>query len=416
MTHDEDERLRAVARYNILDTPPDGSFDRVATLAARWFGVPIATISIVDSDRIWFKATQGLDGVTQIGRDAGLCGSAILQDTPYYVDDALTDPRVAANPLVHGPMGIRFYAAAPLVTPDGHRLGTVNVLDTVPREVSESDLAVLSDLAAIVMDDLELRLSALATLRLEREQRQELESFAGALQRILLPRALPTVPGLELACHHHSVSRVGGDFFDVFFLGGGTWAFCLGDVQGHGVEAAVVTSHIRYALRSAAAHHSDPAEVLAELNWSLLQQPSEDRFCTLAFGLLERDPTADCWKVTIASGGHVPGLWVRPAGAAVVSVLVSDGMLVGAVPEASFTQRTMSLKAGETLMFYTDGLTENRMADGRLGEEGLVQHLERHPPCDARSAVGIVERLIEDMSPTDDVAVLAFSPAPGPPQ
>ena len=79
----EHDRLAAVGRYDILDTPPDGAFDRVAALAARWFGAPIATVSIVDSDRIWFKATHGLDGVTQIGRDSGLCASAILQDAPY---------------------------------------------------------------------------------------------------------------------------------------------------------------------------------------------------------------------------------------------------------------------------------------------------------------------------------------------
>ena len=411
VVHRETERLRAVSRYDILDTPPDGAFDRVAALAARWFGVPIATVSIVDSDRIWFKATHGLDGVSQIGRDPGLCESAIQQDAPYHVEDAWTDPRLADNPLVQGPMGIRFYAGAPLITPDGYRLGTVNVLDTVPHEVTESDLAMLSDLAAIVMDELELRLSTLATLRQEREDHRESEGFALALQRILLPPALPSVPGLDLACHYHSASRVGGDFYDVFLVGGDRWAFFLGDVQGHGLEAAVVTSHVRYALRSAATHHSDPADVLAELNRSLLQQPSDDRFCTLVFGLLDRDRKGGGWTVTIATGGHLPGLWIRPKRASVVSALPSDGMLVGAVPEATFSQSTMRLAVGETLMFYTDGLTESHIADGRLGEDGLVGHLEDEAPVDARSAVETVKKLIDRMSPTDDVAVLALSPA-----
>jgi sigma-B regulation protein RsbU (phosphoserine phosphatase) len=406
----EADRLRAVARYSILDTPPDGAFDRAAALAARWFGVPIATVTIVDSDRIWFKATDGLDGVVQLGRELGLCASAILQDEPYHVDDALTDPRVAGNSLVHGPMGIRFYAAAPLITPDGHRLGTVNVLDTVPREVSEDDLRVLADLAAIVMDELELRLSALTTLRHEREQHRQMEEFATALQRTLLPPTLPQVPGLQLDCHYHAASRVGGDFYDVFFVAPGRWAFFLGDVQGHGVEAAVVTSHVRYALRAAAMHHSDPADALAELNWSLLQEPSTDRFCTVVFGLLEPDPGGDGWRVTIATGGHLPALWIRPADGAVSAVLPSGGMLVGAVSDASFSQCGLHLRADETLMFHTDGLTENRSADGRLGEQGVVEHLERRLPVGARAAVEIVKGLIDGMSPTDDVAVLAFSP------
>lgn len=119
----EAARLAAVARYDVLDTPPDGAFDRIARLAARLLGAPIATVSIVDTDRIWFKATTGLAGVRQIGRDPGLCSSAILEDVPYVVRDALTDPRTVHNPLVHGELGIRFYAAAPIITADGHRLG-----------------------------------------------------------------------------------------------------------------------------------------------------------------------------------------------------------------------------------------------------------------------------------------------------
>ena len=406
----EADRLRAVARYSILDTPPDGAFDRVAALAARWCSVPIATVTIVDSDRIWFKATHGLDGVVQVGREEGLCASAILQDEPYHIDDALTDSRVAGNSLVHGPMGVRFYAAAPLITPDGHRLGTVNVLDTVPREVSETDLVNLADLAAIVMDELEIRLSALTTLRREREQHAQIEEFATALQRTLLPPALPQISGLELACHYHAASRVGGDFYDVFLVAPGRWAFFLGDVQGHGVEAAVVTSHIRYTLRAAAVHHRDPTDGLAELNWSLLQEPSTDRFCTVVFGLLEPDPAGDGWRVTIATGGHLPAVWIRPAEESVIAVLPSGGMLVGAVSDASFSQCGLHLRAGETLMFHTDGLTENRSADGRLGEHGVIEHLERRLPVGARAAVEIVERLIDGLSPTDDVAALAFSP------
>lgn len=410
LVENEADRLRAIARYSILDTPPDGAFDRVAALAARWFGAPMATVSIVDSDRIWFKATHGLEGVSQIGRDAGLCASAILQDEPYHVSDALCDPRTADNPLVHGDLGVQFYAAAPLITPDGHRLGTVNVLDTAPREASAADLATLQDLAAIVMDELELRLSALTTLRLEREQHRQVEDFAATLQRTLLPPRLAEIPGLDVAHHYHAASRVGGDFYDVFFVGDDTWAFFLGDVQGHGVDAAVVTSHIRYALRAAGVHHSDPADALAELNWSLLQEPSADRFCTVTFGLLQRAPGGDGWRVTMATGGHLPALWIRPDEGVITPVLPTEGMLVGAVLEATFSQCVLNLGPGETLMLHTDGLTEHRYPDGRLGEEGLVAHLAAAGPAGAEAAVEVVRGLLAGMSPTDDVAVLALSP------
>ena len=100
---------RRLRRYAILDTPPDGSFDHVAAIAARLFDVPIAIVSLVDEDRIWFKAHHGLD-IEQIDRSPGLCASAILQADPYVLTDASCDPRSLANPLVAGEFGLRFYA------------------------------------------------------------------------------------------------------------------------------------------------------------------------------------------------------------------------------------------------------------------------------------------------------------------
>ncbi len=155
----EDERLAALRRYNILDTPPDGAFDRVTALAARLFNVPISIISLVDEDRIWFKSHEGID-TTQIDRAPGLCASAILQTEPTLIMDAALDPRSLANPLVAGDFGLRFYAGAPLRTRDGYNLGTLCVIDREPRELSERDLATLSDLASLVMDQMELRLAA----------------------------------------------------------------------------------------------------------------------------------------------------------------------------------------------------------------------------------------------------------------
>jgi signal transduction histidine kinase len=158
---DEAERLASVRRYQILDTPPDGAFDRITALAARIFGVPISIVSVVDEDRIWFKSHHGLPGVDEIGRDPGLCASAILQHEPWIVTDAAADARTLANPLVAGEFGLRFYAGAPLTTAEGHNLGTLCIIDTEPREVTEEETATLRDLARIVVDELELRLAAL---------------------------------------------------------------------------------------------------------------------------------------------------------------------------------------------------------------------------------------------------------------
>ena len=155
----EAARLAAIRRYDILDTPPDGAFDRVTAIAARLFQVPIAIISIVDHDRIWFKSHHGLD-VKEIDRVPGLCSSAILQVEPWILLDAKSDPRSLANPLVAGEFGLRFYVGVPLHTSDGHNLGTLCVIDQEARSVSEDQIQHLKDLAACVMDHMELRLAA----------------------------------------------------------------------------------------------------------------------------------------------------------------------------------------------------------------------------------------------------------------
>jgi two-component sensor histidine kinase len=156
---DEAERIAAVRRYDILDTPPDGAFDRITAIAARRFNVPIAIVSIVDTDRIWFKSHHGLD-VGEIGRDAGLCASAILKSDPHILLNAETDPNALANPLVAGAFGLRFYAGVPLRTGDGFNLGTLCVIDRTPRPITEDQIADLQDLASVVMDQIELRLAA----------------------------------------------------------------------------------------------------------------------------------------------------------------------------------------------------------------------------------------------------------------
>jgi len=156
---EEQARLAAVRRYDILDTPPDGAFDRITELAADLFSTPVSIISVVDHDRIWFKSHYGLDAA-QIDRDPGLCASAIMHDKAWLVEDARSDPRTLANPLVAGAFGLRFYLGIPLRTSDGHNLGTLCVIDREPRTVDGRQIANLERLASLVMDQLELRLSA----------------------------------------------------------------------------------------------------------------------------------------------------------------------------------------------------------------------------------------------------------------
>jgi GAF domain-containing protein len=154
----EEKRIESLKRYDLLDTPRDGSFDRITKLASTIFEVPIAIISLVDTDRIWFKSTYGLN-VNQIGREPGLCASAILSNDIYVIGDACKDPRSLANPLVAGEFGLRFYAAAPLITEDQFNLGTLCIIDKKPRTLTAKEQQVLKELADVVMDEMELRLS-----------------------------------------------------------------------------------------------------------------------------------------------------------------------------------------------------------------------------------------------------------------
>lgn len=152
----ERERLQTLRDLEILDTPPEEHFDRVTRLARRLFSVPIVLLSLIDEDRQWFKSRQGLD-VTETPRDISFCGHAILDDEPLVVSDARADRRFDDNPLVTSEPNIRFYAGHPLSAPNGHRLGTLCLIDRRPRELTEDDLQLLGDLAGMVEDEFAAR-------------------------------------------------------------------------------------------------------------------------------------------------------------------------------------------------------------------------------------------------------------------
>ena len=154
----EAERLHALDRYAILDTPPEHAFDRVTTLAARLLHMPFALVTLVDERRLWFKSCYGL-GASQIGRELGFCAQTIRETTLFVIPDTHADPFYATNPLVIDTPFVRFYAGAPLLSSDGYAIGSLCVLDTEPRTLSTVEQATLQDLAAIVVDELELRVA-----------------------------------------------------------------------------------------------------------------------------------------------------------------------------------------------------------------------------------------------------------------
>jgi anti-sigma regulatory factor (Ser/Thr protein kinase) len=171
---DETARLAALREYRILDTEPERAFDDLALLASQICQTPIALITLVDADRQWFKARTGL-AVTQTPRAVSFCAHAIQQRDLFIVPDTRNDERFRDNPFVTGGPFVRFYAGAPLVTPEGHALGTICVVDSVPRTLTADQREALEALRRQVLAQLELRRN-LHELRLALEARDKAEA------------------------------------------------------------------------------------------------------------------------------------------------------------------------------------------------------------------------------------------------
>lgn len=359
---DEAQRVAAVCRYDVLDTPPDGAFDRITALASRLLRVPISIVSIVDTDRIWFKSRHGID-IEQIERYPGLCASAILHDGPWLVSDAASDPRTMANPLVTGALGLRFYAGIPLTTHDGHNLGTLSVIDTQPRELTDDELATLEDLAALVMHELELRLAARTAVELESHLRATAEQVASTLQESLLPPRLPVVLGLDIAARHHaaSVDTVGGDFYDVigsdFLEHVDECAIVLGEAAGTGPRAAALAGRARWTVHTLTMRAWTPANALGELNNVLVRdQLNPERYCSLALAHVTGDG-----DLTLALGGHARPLVLRTDGT--VEAVGDNGPAAGWMPDVDYTDTRTRLDTGDILVMFTDGVVR-ALVDG----------------------------------------------------
>ncbi|MBK1726197.1 EAL domain-containing protein [Halorhodospira neutriphila] len=153
---DDEQRLAALYDYGILDTPAEAAFERLTRVACEIFQAPIATVTLVDRDRQWFKSVRGIDDC-ETARSISFCGHVVYAGRPLRVEDARQDERFHDNPLVRGPPYLRAYLGVPLTTPRGFHIGVVCVQDTAPRGFAERELRILQDLASVTMDELELR-------------------------------------------------------------------------------------------------------------------------------------------------------------------------------------------------------------------------------------------------------------------
>ncbi|MEU4659470.1 SpoIIE family protein phosphatase [Streptomyces sp. NPDC023723] len=254
--------------------------------------------------------------------------------------------------------------------------------------------------------------------------RKRLADALAVLQQSLVPASLPSVPGLEAAVYYHTASpdRLGGDFYDLFSLGRGRWAFFLGDVCGKGPQAAALTSLTRYTLHAAALHDPDPVAALTTLNAVLHERYAADgdpRFCTVICGVVE--PADDHGRTTVrlASGGHPPSLVIRADGHAEY-LPTPGGLLVGPLRDAPFSTARTTLGPGETLLLYTDGLTEARTGPSRehlFGDDALRAFAADHAPATPQQLITALTGLLESFGDglDDDTALLALGVPATPP-
>ena len=243
-------------------------------------------------------------------------------------------------------------------------------------------------------------------------QYRERAHVAQTLQASLLPAALPDIPGATVAAQYVASGDgmdVGGDFYDVFALDDGSWILVIGDVLGKGAEAAAVTALARYTVRAVAGRSPSPAATLAALNDEMLRQRNPDRrFVTAVLARLE--PHADGGaRLVVASGGHPPPVLLRAGGGA--EVVPCPGTLLGVEPDARSFDQEIELGPGDTLVLYTDGVTE-ASREHPLTPEDLGRTLRASAPGGAAAVAREVVHLAEAGAagaPRDDLAVLVVA-------
>jgi serine phosphatase RsbU (regulator of sigma subunit) len=280
----------------------------------------------------------------------------------------------------------------------GHRLGTIAfALSESARRYDRADLSVAEELArraAVAIDN----------ARLYRER----SYIARTLQESLLPPELPDVAGADVAARFHPAGEaveVGGDFYDVFDTSHG-WSVVMGDVCGKGADAAAVTALARYTLRTLGVQETSPAEVLRKLNDALLRQRTDRRFCTVAYASLHVNGNGSA-EVCLSTGGHPLPYVLRADGS--VEAVGEPGTLLGVLPDVRLTDTALKLNRGDTLLLYTDGVTEARGPSGMLGSDELAEVLASCAGLDANSVAARIESAaleIQEGNPRDDIAIL----------
>ena len=327
-------------------------------------------------------------GVTQVIRE--------ITDEMFAA--AIQDPEQLA--MIEA-LGVRSVIIAPLIA-RRRTFGTLTLASGESgRRFGDDDVRLAEELArraAVAIDN--------ARLYTERSR------IAHTLQAKLLPDRLPAIPGTRLAARYRAageLNEVGGDFYDVFPRPGGGWALVVGDVSGKGAEGAAVTALARYTLRAAALEPGPPSRALRRLNAAIIAEAETTEFVTVVLAYVTPAPDGSL-RAVVALGGHPPPLVLHPDGR------VEDpgrfGAILGVIPDPPLPDREFVLAPGDTMVLYTDGVTEAGPRSDPIGERGLAELLSTHAGADPERLLDAVEEAVvtaQPGEPRDDIALLALA-------
>jgi PAS domain S-box-containing protein len=366
----------------------------------------IKPVAVAHSDRAKERLAWELGARYPPRADAPSGVPAVIRTGSTEVVADVTDAMLEAGAedpehleIIRG-LGLRAGIIAPLRA-RGRTLGAITfVIAESNRRLTRDDVDLVEELArraGLSVDN--------ARLYTERS------AIAHTLQAELLPSRLPDIPGVSLAVRYRAageLNEVGGDFYDVFEKRDGGWAFEIGDVSGKGAEAAAVTALARHTVRTASLQPASPKSLLETLNDALLSQRAGSEFCTVCLARLSLEPGLR--RLTVALGGHPPALLLRADGS--VEAIGEPGTLLGVFADPELREADADLEPGDTVLLYTDGVTEAGPTGAEIGDEGLAEllgSLRGQPPDGIVDAIEQAAVDIQDGQPRDDIALVAFS-------
>ncbi|MEU7033853.1 SpoIIE family protein phosphatase [Streptomyces sp. NPDC046237] len=390
MLEDDAEELYESAPCGYLSTLMDGTVAKINTTLLRWLGLDrnavVGRMRFTDLLTVGGKLYYETHFAPLLRMQGEIAGIAL----DLRQADRARLPVLVSSTVKHADDG------EPLLI-------RTSVFDARDRRAYEEEL-------------LRARKAADEATKQAEADRARLQDALAVLQQSLLPTTLPPVPGVETAAYYHTASpdRLGGDFYDVFPIDDKRYGFFLGDVCGKGPQAAAVTSLTRYTLRAAALHDPEPVAALSTLNTVLHERYTggDPRYCTAVVGILEPDPHTGLTSVQLASGGHPPALVLRADGRTEY-LHTPGGLLVGILPQPNFAAVDTTLAPGDTLLLYTDGLTEARTGADRadlFGDEALRDFAAGHAGTSVRGVIEALTGLLAGFGEglDDDTALLAL--------